>query len=42
MRTRSFIIDNSVILGAHLCEGLLRESNGAPSIEVDKTITVHG
>ena len=37
MRTRSLITDNLVILGADLCEGLLREGNGAPSIVVDKS-----
>ena len=36
MRTRSLITDNLVILGAALCEGLLREGNGAAISEVDK------
>ena len=36
MRTRFIITDNLVISGADLCEGLLREGNGAPSIVVDE------
>ena len=36
MRIRTLLTDDSGISGVHLCDGLLREGNGAAISEVDK------